>query len=426
MNMLSVAGFDPSGASGIQRDARVAYTMGFYPLSVVTAITAQSTSGFVDVHAVEPATIQSQIEEILSDFDVHALKVGMVWSAETIRVIQKTIHVVDAPMVVDPVVSSTTGGQLLKEDARDALVDLCRGARVITPNVREAAYLSGMDVRDVSSAADAASTIRGDSDVTVIVTGVVRDRTVLDVIYEQDATILEHPLQEGESRGGGCAYSATLSCLLASGRPIQEAADVAAEVSGRLTAEPSRPGAGLPVAADQTADQLAAAIEMLHGMEGMHALIPECQSNFVFAPKDATRPDEVLGISGRLVRTSNSIMRAGAILPGGSHHVASAVCAMRGRFAGMRAAINIRFSAAILAAMVREGMVVCFYDRSEEPTHIKESGSTISWGITEAISDAAKPPDVVCHRGDFGKEPMSIVFGETPESVLHKLSQILK
>ena len=427
MNMLAIGGFDPSGGSGVQRDAQVARAMGFYPLSVVTAITAQNTSDFAGVAAVDADTLTAQLRSVRDDFRIHAIKIGMVWSRETIQTLARLLDDVDAPIVLDPVIESTTGGKLLADGAEQDLLRLLGPlARAITPNAYEAEHLAGVCIDDVESAVAAARRIQPNQDTAIIVTGVGGGEQISDVICHDGIQTIQNKRLDRESRGGGCAYSSALACAIASGHSVYGAAKMAHQMTYRAIQNAITAGDGLGVAADPEGDMLANAIESLIALPEMATLIPQCQTNFVFAPHEATRPEQVWGIQGRLVRTGKTVTRAGIILPGGSHHVASAVCSVREWFADIRAAANIRYSPDILAAMIREEFVVLFYDRADEPRYIKESGSSVAWGVREATKQAQTRPDAICHCGDVGKEPMTLVFGKTPSDVLDKIQRILK
>ena len=429
VNILSIGGSDPSGAAGVQRDARVVSSLGFHPLSVVTAVTAQNTSRFLGAVPVDADMISLQLEAVASDFEVHGIKIGMVWDSTVIRRIAEKVRGMDATVVLDPVVRSTTGGLLLEESAREDLVGVLMPlAGAATPNRHEAGYLAGIDVADVASAREAARAISRMGPPSVVVTGVDdADGEVADVIYS--GGIFHHVRGArlgAENRGGGCTYSAALTCFLASGHAAPDAARMAHDLAYRSIRDSAAAGRGIRVAADPGGDgaALEASIDAFAVIPGISALIPQCQTNFVYAPSGSVSPGEVLGIGGRIVRTGGSVVRAGRILPGGSKHVAAAVCAVRSRFPDLRSAANIRYSPGIISGMVREGFAVAFYDRGVEPSQVKESGSSVAWGVGEAAALSETPPDAVCHRGDFGKEPMIIVFGETPSEVVSKLRRI--
>ena len=400
VNILSVGGSDPSGISGLQRDARIAWSMGYHPLGVTTAVTAQNTSRFAGVQPVDRAMVQQQLDAVLSDFDIAAVKVGMLWSRHTIRMVADSLRTLDCPVVLDPVVRSTTGGMLLEDSARQALLDyMVPLAGVVTPNAFEAGYLTDMDVTDVDKAGRAARNIcqRGAS--AAVVTGMQSGDIISDVLYDGQLCVLKGRRLEGGHRGGGCTFSAAVACCMAVGHDTASAVSLARETARASVSGSVSIGAGRRAAADMPGPELAAAVDDLIAVRHIAHMIPQCQTNFVHAPHDAVSPDQVLGIRGRLVRTGDSVMRAGVIAIGGSKHVASAVCAARARFPDLRSAVNIRYSPEILAAMVRAGFVVLFYDRAGEPDSVKESGSSVAWGVSEAVSVADATPDAICHRG---------------------------
>lgn len=425
MNLLSVGGSDPSGAAGVQRDARVAWTMGLNHLCAVTAVTAQNTSEFAGAQPVDESLVRQQLDAIRSDFDIDAVKVGMLWSAEIIEAVADSLRGVGAPVVLDPVVRSTTGGALLAPSAKHMLLErMVPLAAMVAPNGYEAEYLTGMAVFDTASALTSAKVLYSAGASTAVITGVDSGNMVSDVFYDGRVRILEGRRLAGGHRGGGCTFSALIACHMAAGRDPAEALALAREQTRAALLGSSAPGAGRRVAADPLGRDLALAADELAEIPLMAELIPECQTNFVHAASDSVSPDQVLGIEGRLVRAGDRVVRAGRITPGGSKHVASAVCAVRSRFPELLSAANIRHSPAVTAAMVREGFVVAFYDRSEEPPDVKESGSSVAWGVSEAASGCKAAPDAICHKGDFGKEPMTIVFGTSPADVASKIRRI--
>jgi len=408
----------------VQRDARVAWSMGVHPLSVITAVTAQSTSEFAGVQPVPQMMVRQQLDAVLSDFEVSAVKVGMLWSAVIAGTVADSLRDVNAPIVLDPVVRSTTGGALLEDSARQTILErVVPLAGMVTPNAYEAGYLTGIDVCDVDAARAAARRIC-EMGAAAVVTGVASGDEVVDVLYDGRFRDMGGRRLDSGHRGGGCTFSAIIACHMAAGRSAAEATTLARDAVRGSILESTSPGAGRRVAADPRGSELVLAIDELAAISHMADLIPECQTNFVHAAPDSASPDQVLGIEGRMVRAGNSVVRTGMVVPGGSRHVASAVCAVRARFPELLSAANIRYSTSIVSAMVREGFVVAFYDRGLEPPNVKESGSSVAWGVSEAASASEAAPDAVCHRGDFGKEPMTIIFGADPGEVVSKIRRI--
>ena len=144
---LTIAGSDSGGGAGIQADLKSFSALGVYGASVITAITAQNTRGVTAVEDVSPATIGAQIDAVLSDLAVGAIKIGMVSRTETIATIAERLSGFAGPVVVDPVMVATSGDRLLREDAIAALKErLIPLAAVVTPNLPEAALLTGRDI----------------------------------------------------------------------------------------------------------------------------------------------------------------------------------------------------------------------------------------------------------------------------------------
>jgi hydroxymethylpyrimidine/phosphomethylpyrimidine kinase len=131
-----------------------------------------------------------------------------------------------------------------------------------------------------------------------------------------------------------------------------------------------------------------------------------------------------MGVSGRIVRAGTHVITAGNLEYGGSRHVASAVLAMQKKFPKVRSALNIRYNDTIIKKFAKAK--VARYNRMLEPkSSKKKENSSVSWGVSQAIQKLSSPPDVIYHRGDFGKEPMILVFGATPSDVIRKLAKIL-
>ena len=117
MHVLSIAGSDPSSGAGIQGDIKTFSALGVYGLSVITAVTSQNTSKFFDVEPVSPSLVKSQMRSILEDFHIDAIKIGMVYDKQTIRVVHSELEKVKIPIILDPIFKSSTGGMLQMENA---------------------------------------------------------------------------------------------------------------------------------------------------------------------------------------------------------------------------------------------------------------------------------------------------------------------
>lgn len=436
MNILSIGGSDPSSGAGIQGDVKTCQQLGSYCLTAVTAVTNQNTSTYASTHAVPPRVIRGQIESVMSDCRVDAVKIGMVYDAAAAGAIHDVLRSARIPVVVDPVMTSTTGGTLLKRDAlreyRRRIVPL---ADVITPNAAEAEAVAGGGCAaargERARVEDAAGAILGMGAGGVVVTGIAEGDTVSDHVRTESISrwMTSRRIRRAESHGGGCAFATALAVSLAgggAGTGIVDAARFAGRFAKRSIVGARRIGAGIGVTGggpqDATVGALAGGITGLAGIKNIGDAIPECQTNFVYAKRNPAGGADVAGLAGRIVRAGGGVIVAGDIRYGGSRHVAAAVLAVNARFSEIRSAANIRYDKAVIGRMTAAGYRVASYDRGREPRRVRDAeGASVPWGVGSAISGARRAPDAVFHTGGHGKEPMILVFGRTPREVTAKI-----
>jgi hydroxymethylpyrimidine/phosphomethylpyrimidine kinase len=222
--VLSIAGSDSGGGAGIQADLKAFAALGVHGTTAITAITAQNTVGVDIVHPIPPDVILAQVRAVVDDIGVDAVKVGMLGTVATIEAVVTSLGLVgNAPIVVDPVMVSESGAQLLADDARGALIDrLLPLASVATPNLPEARALAGAG--EGASAAQLAAAIRVLGPAAVIVTGGHADGC--DLLDDgSELFSIPGPMHpDGAAHGSGCTHSSILAALLAIGFPLREAA----------------------------------------------------------------------------------------------------------------------------------------------------------------------------------------------------------
>ena len=220
--VLTIAGSDSGGGAGIQADIKAITVLGEYALSVITALTAQNTLGVQGIHAVPPDFIALQMESVLSDIGADAAKTGMLANAEIVRVVAgglKKYRV--SPVVVDPVMVATSGDPLLTADSVEAVKsELLPLARVVTPNLREAAILAGREVASLSDMREAARIIHGFGPAYVLVKGGHFDEAgnlAIDLLFDGNAfeTFEASRIDTKNTHGTGCTLSAALATYLA-------------------------------------------------------------------------------------------------------------------------------------------------------------------------------------------------------------------
>lgn len=430
MNILSIGGSDPSSGAGIQSDIKSCESLHAYCLTVITGITAQNTARFCAVEPVSVKILQQQLGSVISDFEINAIKIGMVYSSGIIKAVFNALKKQDAPIILDPVIKSTTGGMLIKNQAVSALCKyLVPISSIITPNKFEAEFLTHSKIRSESSAQGAAKKLQQMGAKNVVITGLEFKNQITDhVLVGNNQFCLSQKKIPGVNRGSGCSYSLALCYAMANKKSPKVAIQFAKQFAYGSIKNSQQIGRGIPVVRperdDEIYDELVAGINKFTMIKDIYKAIPQCQTNFVFSKAHPRSINDVLGVEGRIVRSGKKPIVAGWLKYGGSKHVASAVLTVSKKFPSLRAAVNIKFQERTISELKKSKFVVLDYDRADEPKRVKINGTSIRWGIKTAIRASKKPPDAVFHRGDFGKEPMIIIFGSTPVEVIQKLQRI--
>ena len=229
--VLSIAGSDCSGGAGIQADLKTFAAHRVYGAAVITALTAQNTLGVSGVHVPPPAFVRQQIDAVCDDLDVAAVKTGMLVDAPIIEAVvaglQRALSRRRFPIVVDPVLISKSGHQLLADDAIETLrTRLLPLATIVTPNLPEASRLVGFDVIDDDSAVRAGRfLIAAGAKAALIKGGHGTSTTVTDLLVTADAVvpITTMRIDTPHTHGTGCTLSAAIACGLAKGRSLEDA-----------------------------------------------------------------------------------------------------------------------------------------------------------------------------------------------------------
>lgn len=217
--VLSIAGSDPSGGAGVQADLKTFSALGAYGCAAMTALTAQSTRGVTGVHVVPAEFVREQVETLVEDVRLDAVKIGMLATAGIVDTVADLVRdVLDCPVVLDPVMVSTAGSRLLDEDAVAAMVRLLPHASLITPNLPEAAVLLGADpAEDLAGMTDQARALRELGVPRVLVKGGHRESAVAtDVWVDEEGTqeLTADRVDTVHTHGTGCTLSSAIAALL--------------------------------------------------------------------------------------------------------------------------------------------------------------------------------------------------------------------
>jgi hydroxymethylpyrimidine/phosphomethylpyrimidine kinase len=224
---LTIAGSDSGGGAGIQADLRAFASQGVFGLSAITAITAQNSTAVERAMALPASMVRAQIEAVVRDFPVGAVKTGMLATAPIVRVVAAALATLGAPAVVDPVMIATSGARLLDAACERALLEqLLPRAEILTPNIPEAEALLGRRIRRASDLEGAAVALRALGPTAVLLKGghLGRGREVVDLFLD-DAGVREFraPRLRFRGHGTGCTLASLIAARLALGEPRAQA-----------------------------------------------------------------------------------------------------------------------------------------------------------------------------------------------------------
>ncbi|HEY8458958.1 MAG TPA: bifunctional hydroxymethylpyrimidine kinase/phosphomethylpyrimidine kinase [Blastocatellia bacterium] len=237
LTVISIAGFDPSGGAGALADIKTFAAMGCFGTAAVTSLTFQNTMGVYGASHQTPEALRAQIEPVISDFEIAAVKVGMIPTRELVEVVAEIIERKRLPnVVVDTVIRSTSGYDLIDDEAVWALIDrLLPLADVITPNMAEAERLTGLEVKDTEGMKRAARRIHEMSVASkpgenarraaLVKGGHLEDDQATDILFDgREFHIFQAPkIMTRDVHGTGCALSSAIAALLARGCDIPDA-----------------------------------------------------------------------------------------------------------------------------------------------------------------------------------------------------------
>lgn len=231
--VLTIAGSDSGGGAGIQADIKTISALGGYAMTAITALTAQNTIGIEDIIEIDPDFVALQARMCLEDIGADAIKIGMMPTENVIRKICALLDecAAEVPVVVDPVMSATTGRALSDETSFKTLRDvLLKRCAVITPNVPEAERLSGLVITDVEGMMAAGEAICDMGARAAFITGGHLEGTEIhDVLIGNGISdvLSAVRLETGNTHGTGCTLASALATELAFGTPLPEAAEKA-------------------------------------------------------------------------------------------------------------------------------------------------------------------------------------------------------
>lgn len=422
---LSVAGSDSVGGAGIQADVKAMASVGVHAATVITAVTAQNTREVTKIMPVPASMVQAQLDAVLSDCDVRAVKTGMLFSAEIVDTVADALEDHDVPLIVDPVMVATVGASLHDGSFVRAMKErLLPIAELVTPNRHEAEVLAGMRIENEDDATYACEIIGKEGSAVLLKGGHMNDANVTDYLYVSSRInrIRNPRLPYPAGHGSGCVLSSYITAHMANGldlmasvlesrKMIQKSLETQYSIgkgvpivnaAAGIPEAPCGDGADVLKALDEAAAGIASELPAGSFPEGL---------NIAYAKEGAAGPEDIAAFDGGIVPGNGKPADARY---GAAEHISFVIAE------AMKADPSVR-----CAAWFRcdEEFVEKMEDAGLEVSLIRKRHRSIAETVREAISEHSRGfPDAVA---DISGDSVKVdVLGRDPADVLSKLSKI--
>ncbi len=229
-NLLTVAGFDPTSGAGLSLDLRVFSRYGYYGMAIVTSLTVQNTQGLKKIHCPSPQFVWEQYKQLKKDTNFSGIKVGMLGSKDNIQTVIKILSDnPDTPRIIDPVFKSSSGRWLFGKNSIPAYMRKIKGkASLLTPNLMEAEWISGMRIQQEGDMLGAAEKIYTLTEIPCLIKGGHLEDRNIDILFD-GKTVNRYRGQKLKKtvHGTGCYLSSAILCFLVNGLPLEKAISMA-------------------------------------------------------------------------------------------------------------------------------------------------------------------------------------------------------
>lgn len=439
---LTIAGSDNISGAGIQQDLKVFNALGIYGTSVITTLTAQNTSKIYTVRFVEPDFVEQQIE-LAMELKPHEVKIGLIGNAEICDAINKKMKEYNCSPILDPVLISTTNFKFYDNSLINVLKYLKKISKLVTPNLKEAEILSGIEINNIEDKKKAAK---------IIGNCVIKDEGEDLIYYNGKFDALKYDKINIKTHGSGCTFSSAIAGYLAYGYEMFEAIKKAKiftynsikfainkNLSQNLNLAILNPFFGAERAVvKENIRQALKTLNECKNKENLKSICPEVGMNIAEITKFSDDIHNIAEFSGRIFydEIDKRLEAIGDVeFDQPKKHLARALSAyincVEGNEKGKnesshnRAVINIKFCEEILEKFKNHNFEISGFDRNNEPKENKATdGKTMEFGIKSALIKNPKA-EIIYDRGGVGKEPMIRVFGRDAIDIAKKILEIL-
>lgn len=424
---LTVAGSDSIGGAGIQADVKAMSVIGVHATSVITAVTAQNTCGVDGIFPMPEEFIKAQLEAVLKDCDIKAVKTGMLYSAEIVETVADILEDHEMPLIVDPVMISGTGSALSDDGfARALKKHLLPMCELVTPNRHEAEVLAKMKINNKDDLMLACELIGKQGSSVLMKGGHFNTPKVTDYLYlSSEFTKLEYPRLRKSGHGSGCVLSSFITANMAKGLDIVNAVLKSRELIQESIATQYSIGRGDVVVNPmvkmkgetdkfQVLDALdAAAAHIVDTVPD--ELVPKGGMNIAMALKDAAGPEEIAAIDKRLSVHNGFLRKNGPAKFGTAEGMSYILLTVMRHNPDIRCIMSIAYSDDLMNVMEEVGLTSVTTEMGRDK---------ISNATENALSKSETIPDAIVDKGPKKDRTVWILAKDCGE-MLDKLEEIL-
>ena len=424
---LTVAGSDSIGGAGIQADVKAMSVVGVHAASVITAVTAQNTCGVDGILPIPEEFIKAQLEAVLKDCDIKAVKTGMLYSAEIVGTVADILEDHEMPLIVDPVMVSGTGSSLSDDGYASALKKkLLPMCELVTPNKHEAEVLAKMKIKTRDDLMLACELIGKQGSSVLMKGGHFNTPTVVDYLYlSSEFTKMEYPRLRKAGHGSGCVLSSFITANMAKGLDIVNAVLKSRELIQESISSQYAIGKGDVVV--NTMVKLKGDTDKFQVLDALDAaaakivdtvpdeLVPKDGMNIAMALKDAAGPEEIAAIDKRMVVHNGILRKNGPAKFGTAEGLSYILLTVMKHSPETRCIMSIAYGDDIMDVMEEVGMTSVTAEMGKDK---------FSEATEKALRKCKGIPDAIVDKGPKKDRVIRILAKDT-EDMLAKLEEIL-